>query len=129
MYVNLAGRCTIPINDFKPESKFTKSQCQELETNGQFSFPTKGNREIVITTQSIQDRYSYDSRPFVSNIKQANVLTIHGDKDTTVPLENVQLFDDLILNHTKKIISGADHNFNGLRHLNEIVSTICDFLQ
>eukprot|EP00551_Chaetoceros_affinis_P009599 CAMPEP_0203676628 /NCGR_PEP_ID=MMETSP0090-20130426/25146_1 /ASSEMBLY_ACC=CAM_ASM_001088 /TAXON_ID=426623 /ORGANISM="Chaetoceros affinis, Strain CCMP159" /LENGTH=444 /DNA_ID=CAMNT_0050543221 /DNA_START=69 /DNA_END=1400 /DNA_ORIENTATION=+ len=135
LYVNLSGRCTRP-NGFNPNQIFTTEQCRELELNGKFQFQTwSGSRMYEVTAQSINDRNAFD---LVQEIKGAGgnrriihsrVLTIHGDNDTTVPIENAYMLDELISNHTMKIIQGANHNFNGLLYMNTIVSSILDFIE
>lgn len=130
LYVNIAGRYTKP-NGFQPTQAFTPNQCRELEQKGRFQFQTwNGGRTFEVTKQSVKDRIAYDlvKEAGVDRITKAQVLTIHGDKDETVSIENAYKFDELIPNHTMKIISGANHNFNGLIHMNTIVSSILDFI-
>ncbi len=129
-YVNLSGRFTSP-NVFQPNEAFTPDQCQELEQNGRFQIQTwSGGRTFEVTEQSIKDRIAYDiiRDAAVDRITESKVLTIHGDDDQTVPVENAHKFDQIIPNHTIKIIPGANHNFNGLKYVNTIVSSILDFI-
>ena len=54
----------------------------------------------------------------------AKVLTIHGDRDEVVNVENAELFDEVIKNHILHVIPEANHNFNGFRFVNEVVDKI-----
>lgn len=83
---------------------------------------------MEITQHSIEERNRYDISNVVVNIKRVKMLTIHGDKDDVVPVDDADRFNELIVDHTKKIIPGANHNFNGLLHLDTIVSVISAFL-
>jgi hypothetical protein len=56
------------------------------------------------------------------------VLTIHGDADVTVPVQDAYKFEKAIRNHTLKILKGASHNFNGLRFMDDLVDTITTFI-
>ena len=62
-----------------------------------------------------------------SNGNNVNILTIHGDADKVVPIENAFRFDKEIGNHKLYIVKNADHNFNGLKYHDELVAAISGF--
>ena len=125
-FVNMAGRYVEP-GDFDMNTRYTKEQCKELKDRGQFSLETFGGKRVVVTQQDIDERANFDSS-FVSEISVASVLTIHGAADATVPVENANKYNECIPRHTLKIIDGADHNFNGLKYMMDIVSSIVEFV-
>lgn len=106
----------------------------ELQTKGIITLPPpipashKNNRTREITMDSIQRRNAHDMVTKITNkLQKTNVLTIHGDNDKVVPVTNADRYHELIPNHTKKIIEGADHNFNGLLHIDKMVQMISEF--
>lgn len=129
-FVNLAGRYTVA-NDFDPQNVFTSEQLNQLKDRGMFCIERLGDigkQDLVVTQEDVENRNRYDLSSVVANIRKSHVLTIHGDADTAVPVENAYRFDDVIRNHSLQIIEGATHNFNGLRFVNAIVSTIQSFI-
>lgn len=127
-YVNIAGRCTTK-NDFEMSSSFNQEQIHELETTGKIILPKIGKRQRVITKESVECRNAYDlSKIVTNNIQKTKVLTIHGDNDNVVSMKNADMYDEIIPNHTKKIVKGANHNFNGCKFIDDIVDMIADFL-
>lgn len=131
-YVNLAGRFTVP-NDYKPEAVFTEEQCKDLKENGKFTLLRKGasgDRSLEVTAEDVENRILYDISSAVHGLDEHGIkmLTIHGDQDKQVPVENAYKFDAVIPNHSLHIVKGADHNFNGLRFMDDIVSSIASFV-
>mmetsp|Transcript_20457 Transcript_20457/g.23709 ORF Transcript_20457/g.23709 Transcript_20457/m.23709 type:complete len:236 (-) Transcript_20457:11-718(-) len=127
LYVNLSGRC-VKCDDFNPQTHWlTKNKCAELSTTGKFSMGKRGEREMIITTQDIERKNKFNMLEYLPNIK-AKVLTIHGDKDSAVPPSNAKSFDGFISDHRYKFVSGADHNYNGLLFIDNIVSIISLFI-
>jgi len=124
-FVNLSGRYTSRGN-FDPKTIFTEAQIKTLAEKGSFKLKSPGGRALDVTAEDIDERANLEMS-FVSNISQ-RVLTIHGDADTTVDVDSAYTFDDKIPKHSLKVIPNADHNFNGLRYLREIVSAIADFV-
>lgn len=56
----------------------------------------------------------------------AQVLTLHGSADDTVPAKNAEEFARHIRNHTLKVVDGADHGFS--QHKDIAVETAAAFL-
>jgi len=154
LYVNLAGRC-FGANEVDYKKKFSKEQCQELETQGRFTIVRRGpNRKFDIAADAIVDRNRYDvtyyakginanananaasnSTPTSSQSKsqvRVRVLTIHGDGDKTVPVENAYMFKQLLSPkecHEMCIVDEADHNFSGIHRIHEVVTSIAAFVK
>jgi pimeloyl-ACP methyl ester carboxylesterase len=133
LYVNLAGRFTVP-NDFVPESIFTEEQCKKLKDVGEFELLRRGDRGdrlLTVTLDAVRSRNAYDISAAASATELENIhmLTIHGDADKHVPVENAFKFHEVIPNHSLHIIKGADHNFNGLKFMDDLVSVISFFLR
>ena len=133
-FVNLAGRYLLP-NDFNPKAIFNQEQIQELALQGFFHLIKSGeaeagkNRILQVRQEDIDNRNEFDISMAANNIRESHVLTIHGDNDAAVPVENGYKFDEVISNHTLKILAGADHNFNGLRFMDDLVSSISAFVR
>ena len=125
--VNLCGRFVVP-GEFDVKTRFSKKQCDELAREGKFTMKTFGDKEVVVTQADIDERANASSA-FVSEIRTSHVLTVHGSADTTVDVENAKRYDESISKHTLKIIEGADHNFNGLKHIGAIVGSVLGFVE
>ena len=52
------------------------------------------------------------------------MLTIHGNEDEVVPIQDAFRFDQEIANHDLYVIKEANHNFNGLKFIDEMVFKI-----
>lgn len=127
-FVNMAGRYVTP-GDFDIKTRFTEKQCNKLEKEGQFTLKTFGEKKAIVTRQDIDERANFDSS-FVAEISpNVSVFTIHGSADAVVPVNNATKYDKSIRNHTVMIIDGADHNFNGLKYMKEIVLRIVEFVE
>ena len=126
-FVNLCGRFVVP-GEFDVKTRFSKKQCDELARDGKFTMKTFGDKEVVVTQEDIDERANASSA-FVSEIRTSHVLTVHGSADTTVDVENAKRYNESISKHTLKIIKGADHNFNGLKHISTIVGCVVGFVE
>lgn len=128
LYVNLAGRLTVP-NDFSPENTFTEEQCKKLDDDGEFQLMKKGNRLMTVTRDAIHNRNAFDILAAARHTDLGHMLTIHGSADKHVPVKNAFNFHEVVPNHSLHIIEGADHNFNGLKFMNDLVSVISSFVR
>jgi alpha/beta superfamily hydrolase len=130
-YVNLAGRYLLP-NDFNPDTIFDQEQCTQLTQQKYFDLIKSGesdmNRSFQFRQEDIDNRNAFDISTAANGIKRSHVLTIHGDADVTVPMQDAYKFEKAIRNHTLKILKGASHNFNGLRFMDDLVDTITTFI-
>ncbi|XP_057248638.1 uncharacterized protein LOC104886624 isoform X2 [Beta vulgaris subsp. vulgaris] len=89
---------------------------------------SKGKFQYRVTKKSLMDRLSTDVRSACHLISEdCRVLTIHGSMDQIVPVKDALEFDEVIANHTLRIIDGADHEFT--LHQNELVQVTLDFIR
>lgn len=110
LYVNLSGRC-FTTNEVNYKTKFNPEQCHDLETKGRFTIVKRGpRRNFDITMDAIDHRNKYDVTHYAKGISaihtntsspsssqsKIRILTIHGDADETVPVENAYKFQQLL---------------------------------
>lgn len=124
-YVNLSGRFSVP-GTWNIAERFGEDQARALEANGSLVVSRFGTRDCMLTMQDVKERNALDSST-ADSIK-ANVLTIHGSDDETVSVTNAHAFDRTIPRHELLIVEGADHNFNGLRHMTTLVEAVAGFV-
>jgi alpha/beta superfamily hydrolase len=125
-FVNMSGIFAVP-HEYDIEKRLGVEKARVLKQNGRVVLDQKGARECVMTIDDVQERSNLDSS-FVRNIKSAAVLTIHGSKDEAVPVSNAHEFAKTIARHELLIIEGADHNYNGLRHMQTMVNAVAKFV-
>jgi alpha/beta superfamily hydrolase len=125
-FVNLSGRFAVP-HEYNVEKRLGIEKARALNEDGRIVLDQKGARECAMTIDDLQERSSLDSS-FVKNIQCSAVLTIHGSKDEAVHVSNAYEFAKAIAKHELLIIEGADHNYNGLRHLQTIVDAVAKFV-
>ena len=133
-FVNLAGRYRVPgIHD--PLRKFGEEQRAEMTEKGFFEIKSAwGDGRIFKVTKEDLDAYKFqtvaDTPKVLVHLKKdssVRVLTIHGDEDEVVPVQDAFRFDEEIVNHSLHVIKQANHNFNGIKYLDEMVSQIVTF--
>jgi alpha/beta superfamily hydrolase len=126
-FVNMSGRYSLP-GVFDLSKRLTHQQIQEYYSTGHTVVAQKGLRNCILTCKDVQQREILDSS-IVKNISSSvAVLTVHGSKDEVVTVENAQEFEKTIQNHKLWIIEGADHNYNGLKYMKELVEIIASFV-
>ena len=93
-----------------------------------------GDGRIFKVTKEDLDAYKFqsvaDTQTVLACLKKdssVRVLTIHGDEDKVVPMQDAHRFDKEIANHRLHVIMQADHNFNGIKYIDEIVAQIVEF--
>ena len=137
-FVNLSGRYYIP-GTYDLMKRFTKRNIQdELNSNnGQVVVGKCGIRDCVLTKQCLQERNTLDTQAILSKICEKNndtttyILTIHGTQDEMIPVQDAYKFDKALLpksNHELCIVEGANHNYNGLKYNQQLISTIYNFI-
>lgn len=133
-FVNLAGRYRIPvIHD--PLSKFGEEQRAEMLEKGFFELKSAwGDERVFKVTKEDLDAYKFervaDTPRVLVHLKKdssVRVLTIHGREDEVVPVQDAFRFDEEIANHSLHVINQANHNFNGIKYLDEMVLEIVTF--
>lgn len=125
-FVNISGRFAVP-HDYDVEKLLGADKTRQFKQSGSVLLDKKGDRECFITAEDVAERSQLDSS-FVQQIRIACVLIIHGSRDDQVDVGNAREFAKAIRNHELVIIDGADHNYNGLRHMPMIVDCIVKFV-
>eukprot|EP00986_Skeletonema_menzelii_P002357 scaffold647_cov150-Skeletonema_menzelii.AAC.4 len=133
-FVNLAGRYRVPgIHD--PLRKFGEEQRKEMLEKGFFEVKSAwGDGRVFKVTKEDLDAHKFqsvaDTPKVLVHLKKdssVRVLTIHGDDDEVVPVQDAFRFNEEIVNHSLHVIKQANHNFNGIKHIDEMVSQIVTF--
>ncbi|ORX60096.1 alpha/beta-hydrolase [Piromyces finnis] len=163
--INVSGRfdlSTMPSNRFTPaQNKLLKENGEfiwmlygkhgkKIQTpDGIISEEIKNNndlldndgealREYVVRQIDIERRYAID----MNVIKQINpentrILTIHGDADTIVPVENGYLHDKTLSEiknkegqaiHTLQILPGVSHGYRSKEEQEKLLSTVLNWI-
>eukprot|EP00386_Alphamonas_edax_P006950 GDKI01022672.1.p1 GENE.GDKI01022672.1~~GDKI01022672.1.p1 ORF type:complete len:250 (-),score=85.26 GDKI01022672.1:464-1213(-) len=114
--------------------RFSKAQLKELEEGrGYFEIQDRGSNCVRrITKQSVADRKAIDMS-VARNCTACRILTVHGTKDDTVPVEAGLAFDALLKEspgrHTLHLIDGASHSFvNVQEHAQNLLARVTEFL-
>jgi len=77
----------------------------------------------------MNERFNTNMEKAVSKIKKSRVLTIHGTKDTVIPVEDGKSIAQLIDQHELYLIEEADHNFTQDPHLEALAKRVSQFLE
>lgn len=122
----LAGRFSLR-GEFDPKDRFTEAQLKTFEETGEVMLGSRGGQKLVVSQNDIDERMQLDSSGCIRI--RSSVLIIHGDADKTVDVVNANRFAEMIPNNELHIVKGADHSFNGLRHIKELVARITSFVR
>ncbi|XP_057958357.1 uncharacterized protein LOC131151134 isoform X2 [Malania oleifera] len=89
---------------------------------------SKGKFEFRVTKESLMERLTTDSPAACQLIrKECRVLTVHGSKDESVPVEDAFAFSKIIPNHRLHIVEGADHEYTS--HQDVLAAIVLDFIR
>jgi alpha/beta superfamily hydrolase len=125
--VNLSGRFNARSSD---SIMTTHQQKQDMQKKGKFELMRRGSLSYMVTAADLGECSSYDMSSINYGQINAKVLTIHGDCDRNVSVDNAFCFEKALgIKHTLKIIEGADHNFNGMKYMSALVNTISSLIQ
>jgi alpha/beta superfamily hydrolase len=129
-FVNLSGRFLVP-HQYDMSKRLSADKADELKREGKILLGRPpglpGGREFTMTMSDVEKRNLLDSS-MVKNIQHAYVLTIHGSLDCMVGVDNAYEYAKTIPKHELFIIEGADHNYNGLRHIKVMVNAVATFV-
>lgn len=126
-FVNMSGPYSVP-QEYDVSKRYTAEQVEELNRLGTIVLAhPPGGREMVMTLEGVEERKLLDSS-VVKNIQHAAVLTIHGSRDAMAGVHNAHKFAKIIPKHELCIVEGADHNYNGLRHIQVLVKAVANFV-
>lgn len=130
-FVNLAGRYRVPGWDLL--TPFGQERQVEVMKNGFFTVNSEWGEDerIFKITEEALGAYKFQKAADTAKVifplrrdSSVRVLTIHGYEDEVVPVHDAFRFDEEIANHNLHVIKQADHNFNGLKYIDEMVLKI-----
>ena len=114
-----------------PKGRFTDEQIRLLDDEGSFLWFKRGVREFVVAKEACERRADMDIPGLVKTINSRHpsvkFTVIHGSDDTTVPVEDGRAFNDAIDDCRYLEIEGANHGFNGTKHLEVLVAKIIEY--
>ena len=122
--VSISGRF---FPNASPNGRFKPEQIEELETTGKFLWFVRG-RECWVDKEAMERRAAMDMLKVTEriNAKKGGTMFVlmHGSADETVPVEDGEELSRWIDGAQYTRIEGASHNFNGVKHLNELLAPI-----
>ncbi|KAJ4965571.1 hypothetical protein NE237_017420 [Protea cynaroides] len=124
--VNASGRFDLKCGI---ESRLGKDFMQRIRKDGFIDVKNDtGKFKFRVTEESLMDRLNIDMHAACLSIsKDCRVLTIHGSKDETIPVEDALEFAKVIPNHKLQIVEGADHGYSA--HQAELTSIALEFIK
>eukprot|EP00249_Psilotum_nudum_P034370 c53344_g1_i1 orf=335-1126(-) len=110
------------------KERFGEFFFQNIEEKGYMDIKDKsGSIEYRVTMKSLMDRLSIDMESAVLSLpKMCRVLTVHGSKDESIPVEDAFELDRLIANHKLIVIDGADHLYTN--HQKQLAAVVAEFI-
>ena len=84
-----------------------------------------GKRTLRLRFSFFEDAEGYSGSDYIKQLALP-ILVVHGDKDTTVPLEDSRALCSSNEACTLKVIKGADHRYKG--HFDEMIDSIVSFI-
>ena len=76
----------------------------------------------------MDSRLNLDMGAAAKKIEKSHVLTVHGNADVTISVEDARDFASCIEKHELAVIDKADHNFTQQKHLQALVEKGIAFL-
>ena len=121
---------------------FGPEQLAALQDKGWFVWRPKesaglgGEREVRVTQQTMNERLSLDMdcvrrvavRDEATGVFRVRVLTVHGNSDVVIPVEDAHRYAELIGNHTLRTLDDADHNYTTQQARLLMITTVCEWL-
>lgn len=110
--VNLAGRFDMVRG---VRERFGDEVLARVEKDGGKEVTLKDGFRFTLTAEALKTRFELDMAVAARAIPASTrVLTIHGDKDEIIPVEDAYEFDKCIANHVLEVMPGAGHSFKGV---------------
>ncbi|KAK9761405.1 hypothetical protein K7432_013720 [Basidiobolus ranarum] len=132
LIVNISARYFL---DHTPIRRFGSENLSLLEKQGWFVWKKYGlemEREYIISNEDLQERFTTDmSKAKPSPKSKIRYLTIHGDSDKVVPVDDALEYHKLLgpePRHELIIQKGATHFFNSETEQRELSSTIIHWI-
>ena len=131
--VNISGRYAMTRGlPFGPE------QLASLQQQGWFDWKPRGALvdSVRVTQETINERLSLDmdcarrigsSRDELGHYR-VRVLTVHGNNDAQVPVQDAHQYAELISNHTLRTLDDCDHNYTTPQAKLMLVTTVCEWM-
>lgn len=115
-------------NQLAQEERISSEQKEELQREGKITLKHPMGPMFVLTMEDWENCRDLDTT-FVEHLEKAKFLVLHGTKDQAVPEEDAWDYRDYIPQNKTVIFDGADHNYNGLKHIAEIVTLVAELLR
>jgi len=118
-----------PVSDYKNLEIERKGEntIREWKEKG-FTEYKKGNpKNLKLNYSFFEDLNNFNEYESAKKITAPTII-IHGDSDTSVPIEQSIRLAKIIPNCKLEIIRGADHKCSGLEHFPEMLKLISDFI-
>lgn len=124
--INVSGRYDLKRGI---EERIGDNFMQRIEKDGFVDVKDKtGNVVFRVTKESLMDRLTTDMHEACLKInKECRVLTIHGDADEVIPVEDAMEFHKIIPNHKLQIVGGANHGYTS--HQAELATIVLNFIK
>ena len=116
---------------------FGPDQLTALQQHGFFDWKPRGTTldTVRVTQETINERLSLDMdcvRKIASRDEsgqyRVRVLTVHGNNDTVVPVQDAHRFAELINNHTLRTLDDCDHNYTTQQAKLMLITTVCEWM-
>ena len=116
---------------------FGPEQLTALQQHGYFMWKPRGATldTVRVTQETINERLSLDMdcvRRIASKDEyghyRVRVLTVHGNNDAVVPVQDAHQYAELINNHTLRTLDDCDHNYITQQAKLMLVTTVCEWM-
>ncbi len=119
-----------PVSDYKAhaERKFGKERIEKWKQEGIILYDIKEGKEFWLRYPFFEDTKKWIMYPKVNAIT-CPVIIVHGDADTTVPLEQSQMLVKKLPKAQLEVVPGADHRFTNPAHMENAMKLCAAFLK
>ena len=116
---------------------FGPEQLTALQQQGWFIWKPRGATldTVKVTQETINERLSLDMdcvRRIATKDEyghyRVRVLTVHGNNDAVVPVQDAHQYAELINNHTLRTLDDCDHNYSTQQAKLMLVTTVCEWM-
>ncbi|ORX95987.1 alpha/beta-hydrolase [Basidiobolus meristosporus CBS 931.73] len=134
LIINVAGRYDM---SELPMHRFTPGQRKELEERGSFVWRkylhNTEEKDFVVSQEDLTKKKNTDMS-VVRNIdrERVRVLSVHGEDDTTIPVQEVHMYDEVLgpkPYHEVAVIKGATHFFRAPEEQQQLGKVVNDWIE
>ena len=118
--VVLGLMCPVSNYSGKLVAQKSKEEIKNWKNIGFINYSSSFHGKMRLNYSFFEDSKINDGWEAAKNIK-IPTLVVHGDKDTTVPIEQSKRLCSILSNRKFKIIKGADHIFSKEEHFNQAI--------